>query len=360
MPFRDVIGHERPQKILRAAFEHDRVAHAYLFHGEERIGKRLVAIAFAQALSCDSPPPSEPDACGACRACRQIEARSYPDFFMIEPDREQAPSTQPVLSPSKRSGQAHPQIKIEQVRELEEQIVYRPLVGPRKICLIDEADRMTPAAANALLKTLEEPPGHSLFLLVTSRPFALPATIRSRCQGIPFVTPPRGQVEAALVTRRGLSVPDARFLTLLTEARIGEAMEADLETIRAAHSEFATLTSPAFLRSPAEVLTAAEILHKSDRAAEALNWIARWSHDLLLVKIGAGVEHLLNPERLSELREAASQIEVDGVLDLLEELERIERAETRNINLQLALETVLLRLGDVLAGQSPVQVPAPK
>jgi DNA polymerase-3 subunit delta' len=344
MPFRDVIGHERPKMILRAAIEHDRVAHAYLFHGEEQIGKRLVAIAFAQALSCESPSRSEPDACGTCRACRQVESRSYPDFFVIEPDREQA----------------NPQIKIEQVRELEDQIVYRPLVSSRKICLIDEADRMTPAAANALLKTLEEPPGHSLFLLVTSRPFALPATIRSRCHGIQFVTPPRRQVEAALMARRGLSAPDARLLTLLTDARIGEAMETDLEAIRTAHNEFGALTSPAFLRSPAEVLTAAEILHKSDRAAEALNWIARWSRDLLLVKAGADVEHLLNPERLSELREAASQIEVDGVLDLLEELERIERAGTRNINLQLALETVLLRLRDVLAGQSPVQVPAPK
>ncbi len=352
MPFRDVIGHERPKMILRAATEHDRVAHAYLFHGEERIGKRLVAIAFAQALSCESPSRSEPDACGTCRACRQVKSRAYPDFFVIEPDREQAPST--------RSGQANPQIKIEQVRELEDQIVYRPLVGPRKICLIDEADRMTPAAANALLKTLEEPPGHSLFLLVTSRPFALPATIRSRCHSIQFVTPPRRQVEAALTARRGLSAPDARLLTLLTDARIGEAMETDLEAIRTAHNEFGALTSPAFLRSPAEVLTAAEILHKSDRAAEALNWIARWSRDLLLVKVGADVEHLLNPERLSELREAASRIEVDGVLDLLDELERIERAGTRNINLQLALETVLLRLRDVLAGQSPVQVPAPK
>lgn len=333
MPFRDVIGHERPKIILIAALRNDCVAHAYLFHGEEGIGKRLMALVFAQALSCEAAPPQEPDACGTCRSCRQIESRSYPDFFMIEPDNELA----------------NPQIKIEQIRELEEQIIYRPLVGQRKICLIDEADRMTAGAANALLKTLEEPPGYSVFLLVSSRPFALPATIRSRCQGIQFVAPPRHQVEAALVARRALSPADARFLTLLTQARIGQAIQADLEAIRADQREFGTLTSPAFLRSPAAVLTAAEALHKSDRSAEALSWLAGWARDLVLVKVGADADHLLNHDRLEELRQAASRIDLDRLLELLEELERIERAGTRNVNLQLALETVLLRLRDALA-----------
>ncbi len=336
MPFRDIIGHERPKRILRAALRHDRVAHAYLFHGEDRIGKRLMAVAFAQAVNCENPP-TEPDACGVCRACRQIAGRTYPDFFVIEPDRELA----------------NPQVKIEQVRELEEQIVYRPLVALRKICLIDEADRMTPGAANALLKTLEEPPGYSLFLLVSSRPFALPATIRSRCQSLHFVTPPRPDVEAALVSRRNVPAADARFLTLLTDARIGEALETDLSALRAVHEEFGGLISPASLRSPARILSAAEALHKSGRAGDALHWIVRWLRDLLLVALGAGAEHLLDAERLGDMRQAASCFDVDAALDLLEELERIERAGTRNLNLQMALETVLLRLREVL-GPSPV------
>ena len=107
------------------------------------IGKRLTAIRLAQALNCEQPPEAEAlDSCGHCRSCRQIDARTHPDFFVIEPDPEQAT----------------PQIKIEQVREIEQQFIYRPLIGERKICLIDDADRMTIGAANALLKTLEEPP----------------------------------------------------------------------------------------------------------------------------------------------------------------------------------------------------------
>lgn len=339
MPFRDIIGHERPKLILRAALRHDRVAHAYLFHGDDRIGKRLMAVAFAQAVTCEHPPAGEPDACGVCRACRQIAARTHPDWFVIEPDRELA----------------NPQIKIEQVRELEEQIVYRPLVALRKICLIDEADRLNPAAANALLKTLEEPPGYSLFLLVSSRPFALPATIRSRCQSLHFVAPPRRDVEAALVSRN-VPAADARFVTLLTEARIGEALETDLAALRAVHEEFGGLISPASLRSPAGILSAAEALHRSGRAGETLQWLVQWLRDLLLVALGAGTEHLLDAERLGDMRQAASRLDVDGALDLLEELERIERAGTRNLNLQMALETVLLRLREVL-GPSPVRAP---
>ena len=169
---REQIGKVRvPIAILQAAYANNRLGHAYLFHGEDAIGKRLTAVHLAQALNCEHPPASDAlDACGACRSCTQIAGRTHPDFLLIEPDREMA----------------NPQIKIEQIRELEEQIVYQPLVGAKKIFLIDDADRMTIGAANALLKTLEEPPAHSLLLLISSRPSALPATVRSRCQAIRF------------------------------------------------------------------------------------------------------------------------------------------------------------------------------
>src|SRR5206468_3690735 len=199
MPFRDIIGHDHPIAALRATVAHGRLAHAYLFHGECSIGKRLTALRLAQALNCESASDGHDlDACGSCRSCKQIHVQTYPDFFIVEPDPEQST----------------PQIKIEQVREIEQQVVYRPLVGARKICLINDADRMTIGAANALLKTLEEPPDHSLFFLISSRPAALPATIRSRCQALRFTTPARTQVEAALILKREIPPADARFLAI--------------------------------------------------------------------------------------------------------------------------------------------------
>ncbi|OLC81991.1 MAG: DNA polymerase III subunit delta' [Nitrospirae bacterium 13_1_40CM_3_62_11] len=333
MPLLDLIGHERPTAILKASILHDRVAHAYLFFGEDRIGKRLAALRFAQAINCEIDyGPGGPDACGACRSCRQIEARTHPDFLLIEPDQEQA----------------NPQIKIEQIRELEQQLVYHPLVGRRKVCLIDEADRMTPGAANALLKTLEEPPDHSLLLLITSRPSALLATVRSRCQGIRFVAPARADVETALKTTRRIPPADARFLAMVTQGRIGQALETDLAATRVQQDEFSTLTSAKSLHSVGTLLTAAEALYRSDRAPEALEWIVRWIRDLILVSVGADPDHLLNRDRLPQLEESAHGLRPDALLDLLADIETIQQAATRNVNLQMALETILLRLRDAL------------
>jgi DNA polymerase-3 subunit delta' len=341
MPFNDIIGHEGPKAILRASILHDRVAHAYLFHGEDGIGKRLAAIKFAQAVNCETAYGSPgPDACGACRSCSQIEGSTHPDFLMIQPDRELV----------------NPQIKIEQIRELEQQLVYRPLLSPRKVYVIDDADRLTQGAANALLKTLEEPVGHSIFLLISSRPSALPATVRSRCQSIRFVPPAGIQVEAALITQRNLPSADAHFLSMVTQGRIGLALRTDLAQTRKQQEEFSSLTSAGFLRSVSALLTAAESLHKSDRALEALEWIARWVRDLLLVSLGADPDHLLDRNRLPELQRIARQADPGLLLQVLDEIQAVERGASRNLNLQMALEQVLLLLRDAV--QTPASSPA--
>ena len=343
--FADVIGHDRQKVLLEAAVLHDRVAHAYLFHGEAHIGKRLVAVRLAQALNCESQmDPGAPKGCGPCRSCQQIEARTHPDFQLVEPDQELA----------------NPQIKIEQVREIESQIIYRPLIGRFKIVLIDEADRLTLGAANALLKTLEEPPAHSVFILITSRPFALPGTIQSRCQCLRFVPPAQTQVEAALILKRNMPPHDARLLALATQARIGEALHTEIASLRQTQEEFQTLLSPSSLRSMTRLLSVAETLAKADRASEAFEWIAQWCRDLLLVKVGADRRLIMNSDRLAQFTELADGVRTDVLLDVLAHIEEIQRAATRNVNAQLGLETVLLRLREAVclppaAGASPTR-----
>lgn len=329
MPFRDCIGHRQAIAFLQSAVAHERLAHAYLFHGEEAIGKRLTAIRFAQALSCERPPETEDlDSCGVCRSCQQIEARTHPDFFVIEPDQEQATR----------------QIKIEQVREIEHQIMYRPLISERKICLIDDADRMTIGAANALLKTLEEPPAHSLFLAISSRPAALPATIRSRCQALRFTTPARTQVEAALIVKREIPPAEARFLAIISEGRIGEALTADVKDVRARQQELVNLVRPQSLQSIGAILSSAEAIAKADRAQDMLAWLARWIRDLVLIQIEGDRDQILNLDDLTTLETYAQRADTDALLDLLREIEMTEQRATRHLNLHMALETILLRL----------------
>lgn len=334
MPFHDLIGHERPTVVLKTAVTQDRVAHAYVFYGEERIGKRQMAIRFAQAINCDREPgPDGPDACGACRSCHQVEHLTHPDVLLIAPDPDQA----------------NPQIKIERIRELDQQLMYRPLIGRRKVCLIDEADRMTIGAANALLKTLEEPPDHSLLVLISSRLYALPATIRSRCQPLRFSTPSRAQVESALIASMQLPPEDARFLALVARNHIGEALCTDLGVLRAQQDEFGSLLSPKGLHSVTALLTTAEALSKGGRALEALEWIGRWLRDLLLIRLGADADSVVNYDRLALLKEVAAHARPETLIELLDELVALERASTRNLNLQLLLENLLLRLRDAIA-----------
>jgi DNA polymerase-3 subunit delta' len=314
----------------------NRVAHAYLFHGDDRIGKRLLALRLAQALLCETlAPDQEPESCGACRACRQVDARTHPDFMVIEPDREQA----------------NPQIKIELIRDIEHQMIYRPLIGDRKICLIDDADRMTIGAANALLKTLEEPPDHSLFVLVSSRPFALPATIRSRCQALRLTAPAQTQVEAAVILKRELPPADAHFLAVLSDGQLGRALECNLGQARISQKEFSVIFSAKGLQSFSTILATAEALAKADRALEAFDWLLRWLRDVLLLAVGAGSDHLLNLDQRRDMETLAEHIDIDELLDLISDLEKLERQAIRNVNLQMALETTLLRVRHLLAPQ---------
>jgi DNA polymerase III subunit delta' len=338
MPFHSIISHGSTIALLQTAAASERLAHASLFYGDDAIGKRTTAVCFAQALLCERAQLNKPvDSCGVCRSCQQVNARTHPDYFVIEPDCELAT----------------PQIKIEQIREIEHQMIYRPLIGDRKICLIDDADRLTIGAANALLKTLEEPPDHSLFFLVTSRPASLPATIRSRCQALRFATPARTDVEAALILKREMPPADARFLAMLSEGRLGEALATDLNAARAQQRELLELVSPHVLRSVTAVLTAAESLAKGDRAAETLSWIARWIRDILIIQVGGDRDQLLYVDQVPNLERDARHAQSDTLLDLLRDIEETQQQATRHLNLHMALEHILLRLRDAFRASAP-------
>lgn len=329
MPFRDIIGHEQPIAALQSALGQGRLAHAYLFYGEAHIGKFLTAVRLAQALNCEEAGSIERrDSCGTCRSCLQIAARTHPDYVVIEPDRELTV----------------PQIKIEHIRDIEHQLVYRPLLSEKKICIINDADCLTIGAANALLKTLEEPPPYGLFLLISSRPMALPATIRSRCQALRFLSPAYSAVEAALVRQRHLPPTDAQFLTLCCNGRIGEALVQDLAALRTEQNECLALIDPSTLSSITAIISAAETLAKEGRGSRILSWLGRWIRDVLLVLVGGDPQHLLHRNHLDQLQKYAHKANLDLLLDLAEELEQISQQATRHPNLQMALETILLRL----------------
>jgi DNA polymerase-3 subunit delta' len=344
MPFADVIGHERAKGLLRSAIRNERVPHAYLFHGPDRIGKRLLALRYMQTMACEAAPPSgEPDACGRCRSCHQFDHGTHPDLSLIRPDPEQST----------------PQIKIEDIRELESRLIYRPLIAPRKFCLIDDADTMNLSAANALLKTLEEPPGHGLLILVSSRPYSMPVTIRSRCQSLRLTPPPFDQSVRHLMRVRGWSEQNATLMTTLTEGRLGEALLTDLASIQERHDSLATLLAPQALRSTTTILTAAEALSKEERLSDSLDRLSRWVRDLILVGIGGRIEFLTYASHRPQLASIAKVADSHRLLDLLQEIDSFQRNSNRNLNAQLVLEHLLLRLREAISVSPPTPAPTP-
>jgi DNA polymerase-3 subunit delta' len=219
MSLAEIIGQEKAIGMLTGILERQRLANSYIFSGEPGIGKRLTALNFAKAINCQKSeatselrdPNSElsarPDACDMCEACLKIEAGSHPDLLLISPEDRQ--------------------IKIDEIRLIDEALSFRPFEGRKKIVIIDDADTMNIAAANAFLKTLEEPPEDSVIILISSRTDRLPATIRSRCSRVNFVTL---SLESCRQVLQG-KIPDkdSEALARLSMGKPGLALSSDLK-----------------------------------------------------------------------------------------------------------------------------------
>jgi DNA polymerase-3 subunit delta' len=201
--FAAIRGHQRVRDFLRAAVTNDRLPHALLFAGADGVGKRSLAFALVTWLLCEA---NGDDACGTCGACRQVSAGSHPDFQTVQ-----------VATGKKEIG-------VDRAREVKRFTQLRPVRGNIKVALIDEAHMLTVAAQNALLKTLEEPPEHSLLILVANNPDALLPTVRSRCQRIQFSPLPNETVVEILTRNHGMALATAQQLAALAEGSPGRAL----------------------------------------------------------------------------------------------------------------------------------------
>ena len=229
MRWRDVQHQDRALSLLKRGLAAGRTAHAYLFDGPEGVGKELAARVLAARLLCRdvAPPgpalfgdaPADDDACGRCEACLLLAAGNHPDFHLIHrglhklhPERTIRNSRGLTLS-------------VEVVRHfLIDPAGLKPTVGSRRIFVIRDAERMHDAAQNALLKTLEEPPGAAVLVLVTASAERLLPTIRSRCQRVPFGRLPRAFIAAQLATQARVPAPAAEALAGLADGRLGPAL----------------------------------------------------------------------------------------------------------------------------------------
>ncbi|MCS7179396.1 MAG: DNA polymerase III subunit delta' [Anaerolineae bacterium] len=322
----DVIGHEWAVHLLRHALEAGELSHAYLFTGPPGVGKGTLARALASALLCQGA--ARP--CGACRACRLVAGGNHPDLFWVQPESD--PGT----------------LKVEQIRELQRHLSRTPAMGSHRVAILDRFDQATPSAANALLKTLEEPPEFVVLILLAPDTDSLLPTIVSRCQVIPLRPLPVARVADALRERWGLEAERARLLAHLSGGRLGWAVRAatDADLLRRRQQRIEEMG--ALLGAPLtdRFRYAAELAGNPEAVQEALDLWAGWWRDVLLLATGAESaapeeSRLTNLDYRPRLEQLAAQYTPAQVLARIQAIRAASERLRRNANPQLTLEVLL-------------------
>lgn len=321
MPFAEILGHERILEVLRRSLRTGKTAHSYLFEGISGCGRKKTALALIQALFCSVLPD---DACGECPSCRKVSGGNHADIHFIEP------------LPDKRD------ISIDQLRTMQRELSLRPYEAPRKACIIEPAERMSVNAANSLLKTLEEPPGNALIILLTENAGMLLPTIRSRCQLIRFSHLPPEHVQT-LLERTGIAAGTASLLAPMANGSMQQALGLDNESLVARREVVLTLLDRLNINRIATLFDAAEELSGNrDETLEILDMMLSFFRDA--VHIGAGNSNILNQNVKPAIETISGRRSFPRNLELLHKIYETRHAVQRNANSKLALDHLFMQI----------------
>jgi DNA polymerase-3 subunit delta' len=330
--FEELLGLSGPLDLITRMLASDRVPHALLFHGPEGIGKATVARALAAALLCEA---GQQEGCGSCSSCRLVESGGHPDLLTVERQLKKSPSGPDDLRPF---------ITVDQIRHLSRIASMAPRQGERRLFIIDPADRMNGEAQNALLKTLEEPPGPSVLILVAARAHLLLPTVRSRCFSIPFGPLPVSEL-SKLLAGRGMSGEEAAARAALAEGRPGKALALDLEALEARREEILaaleTLTSS--VEGIAKLPSIALSLAGKDEATliESLELLEALLRDVLRLGARAEEDGLVHSDLTHRLEPLAALIPRGRAASVIRSVEKLRQGLRVNLNRKLVAESLL-------------------
>jgi DNA polymerase-3 subunit delta' len=331
-----LVGNARVREALRRSSARDRLPHALLFAGPDGVGKRTTALELAKAVTCLAPVDG--DACDACESCVAADRGEHLDIRVFEPDGAF--------------------IKIAQMRDLAHTAQERPFYArPRakRVLVVDGAHLMREEAANAILKTLEEPPPTSLIILVTDQPYALLETIRSRCQTLRFSPLEPAELERFLAASFKRPTEETRLLARVSGGRVGRALATDLSVYRDRRKEMLGLVELlAGAPDRVRLLKAAQYLSdvgKKDKAEfdARLDLLVGLFRDLYGLTLGESADAIANADLALRLEQLASGLAPERVARWVEAVDELRGQLRQNVSRQLALEAILLRFaGDAV------------
>jgi len=350
--FDELIGNSRVKAVLKRMLVSDRLPGAMLFTGEEGIGKKLFALEVARALNCRTPKGEE--ACGVCSSCVRIRKLNYPTRDDADEWTQIIWTNHPdvglVVAPKRV-------LRVEQMRQIEKEANFRPFEGKARVFLIDEADKLNDASANALLKVLEEPPRTSHLILITARPAMLLPTILSRCQMIRFSPLTPDEIESHLV-KNDLDVKTARLRARAAGGSMGRALSNDLITFTSQRKAMLKVLNALVLSNDrAQLLRSAEQLNEAqykDEFEERFDVLETLIRDAWMLSLGVHSSRIVNEDLSAELNEIAQKMDPARAGDWILQIEDLREQLIVNVNRKVTTDSLLLVMaGDVAAGKRP-------
>jgi len=324
MSFQEIYGHAIQTGMLQKAIASRRLGQAYLFSGIDGIGKKAVALAFASALNCEAPAATG-DACGKCASCLKVSRGNHPDIHIVASDTQF--------------------IRIDAIRHIEQQMTFKPLEGKKRVFIVEDADKMNEQAANALLKTLEEPAANNLIILLTARPQSLPLTILSRCQQVRFQPIPAADVARWLVEKGDKDPDTAGLLAGLSGGSIRQALELDEEDMINFRAEVGRLLCRASLSEPMSLLALAAFLGQDKKKVlQSLKIVHTYFRDALVYKETNRAAMVVNAHDLTGISSLAQRLTGGQILGNISLVEQAAALLEMNVNKSLTLETMAFKL----------------
>lgn len=341
--FERLAGNTFVKTALRRLLEGGRVPNSLLFTGIEGIGKKQFAIELARAFVCKQPSGAEP--CNTCSACKRAGV-----FAMPKPDDKDA-HKRVIISEHLDIGIVIPSgrnILVDAIRHLEAEANFRPFEAKARIFIIDDADRMNDAAANALLKTLEEPAPTTHLILITSRPDALPPTILSRCQRLSFTPLPEQDIELYLAEHKGYDLQDARLAARFALGSIGRAIEIDLGDLKARREKMLEVLGSAADRGAlAALLKTSEAIadgKEKERFEESLSLLQSLINDAWHIAVGGDAARSKNPDLVDKLEFIADNAGRDKLAAWNRDIENLRGSLDVNINRRIATDALFTKM----------------
>ncbi len=323
--YNKILGHENIISQLKNAIKSDKVSHAYIFNGEDGSGKNMLAKAFAEALLCEK---GGIEGCGECHFCKQLASGNNPDFIRITHEKPTS-------------------IGVEDVREqLVEDIQIKPYNGKYKVYIIDEAEKMTVQAQNAILKTIEEPPAYSVIIFLTNNVDVFLPTIISRC--IIFNLRPlrESTIMEYLISEFRIPEYEAKICASYSQGKLGKAIRlATSEEFGDIKEEALKLVKNVYSYDIADLIDAVKkITEYKISVVEYIDLLEMWYRDVLLFKVTKDPNSLIFADEINAIRKQASKSSYEGLENIQHGLEVAKARLKANVNFELAIELMLLNI----------------